>query len=64
MVITNVILSIMDAKLVKHIRKRMGFTQKELAEKIGVDQVTVNRWENNKRRPSKLACRQLERLLK
>ena len=57
-------LNIMDAKIIKGIRKRLGFTQKQLAELIGVDQVSVNRWENNKRKPSKLALRQLERLRK
>ena len=64
MVVTDVILLIMDAKIIREIRKRLGFTQKQLAELIGVDQVSVNRWENNKRRPSKLALRQLERLRK
>lgn len=64
MVITNVILSIMDGKDIKQIRKRLGFTQKELADLVGVDQVSVNRWENGKRRPSKLAVRNLERLQK
>lgn len=57
-------LSTMDGKQIKQIRKRLSFTQKQLAELIGVDQVSVNRWENGKRKPSKLAVRQLERLKK
>ena len=52
----------MKAETIKEIRKRLRYTQKELAEDVGVDQVTVNRWENGARRPSKLAVRQLERL--
>ena len=52
----------MDSKEIKAIRKRLGFTQTELANELGVNQVTVNRWENGKRKPSKLAVRQLERL--
>ncbi len=62
MVITNVILSTMESKIIRKIRTRLHLTQKQLAELIGVDQVTVNRWENDKRKPSKLAMRQLERL--
>lgn len=37
-------------------------SQKELALEIGVDTVTVNRWENKAQRPSKLAVKQLKRL--
>lgn len=64
MVITSVMLPTMDGIEVLKIRKRLGFTQKELAELIGVDQVSVNRWEKGKRKPSKLAIRQLESLQK
>ena len=52
----------MESKEIKKIRAKLFLTQKEFAERLGVDQVTVNRWENGKRRPSKLAVRQLERL--
>ncbi|KKM00670.1 hypothetical protein LCGC14_1802120 [marine sediment metagenome] len=47
---------------IKEIRNRLGYTQKQFGELLGVDQVTVNRWENDKTRPSKLAQRQLDRL--
>ena len=40
----------------------MKLTQTELADLIGVDYVTVNRWENGKTRPSQLARRHLNRL--
>lgn len=47
---------------IKEIREKLGLTQAEFAKEIGVDTVTVSRWENDKRRPSKLAQRQLFRL--
>lgn len=46
------------------IRKRLKLTQKELAEKLGVDAITVSRWERLKQRPSQLAKRGLARLSK
>ncbi len=48
--------------LVKRLRKKLKFTQTELANLIGVDYVTVNRWENGHARPSQLALRHLNRL--
>ena len=47
---------------VKALRQALGLTQTELAQKIGVNQVTVNRWENRRGKPSKLAQRELARL--
>ena len=47
---------------VKELRKKLGITQKSLAEKLGVDSVTVSRWERKETRPSRLALRQLARL--
>ena len=44
------------------LRKRSGMKQSEFAVCLGVDKQTVNRWEKGKRRPSKLAMRQLHRL--
>lgn len=53
----------MEEKLdVKGIRKELGLTQVEFAQKIGVDEVTVSRWERNERRPSRLARRNIDRL--
>ena len=48
--------------LVKRLRKKMKLSQTELANLIGVDYVTVNRWENGHARPSQLAQRHLNRL--
>lgn len=40
---------------VKAIRQQLSLSQEELAHAIGVSFATVNRWENGKRVPSKLA---------
>lgn len=42
-------------KLIKSIREYLGLSQTELAEKIGVTFATVNRWENGRAIPTKLA---------
>jgi len=52
----------MTGNEVKEIRKHLKMTQQELADAIGVDRVTVARWESDHKRPSNLALRQLERL--
>lgn len=44
-------------EFVKHVRKEMKYTQKELADALEVSYATVNRWENNQAEPSKLAMR-------
>jgi DNA-binding transcriptional regulator YiaG len=47
---------------VKAIRAALKLTQAALAIELGVDVMTVRRWEWKKARPSQLARRQLERL--
>lgn len=39
-------------------------TQQSLAEQLGVSFVTVNRWFNNKTKPSKIQQYQIEKFLK
>jgi putative transcriptional regulator len=51
-------------ELVKDVRKQLGLSQEELAHALGVSFATVNRWENGKTAPSKLARRQFEQLCK
>jgi len=46
--------------LVKSIRKQLGMSQEDLARALNVSYATVNRWENGKARPSKLARAQLD----
>jgi len=43
---------------VKAVRSALNITQEELAHALGVSFATVNRWENGKTSPSKLAQRQ------
>lgn len=45
---------------VKEVRRRLGLSQEGLARALGVSFATVNRWENGKTVPSKLAQRQFE----
>ncbi|HHG89815.1 MAG TPA: XRE family transcriptional regulator [Devosia sp.] len=48
------------SELVKDVRKQLGYSQEELAHALGVSFASVNRWENGKTRPSKLARKQVE----
>ena len=45
--------------LVKEIRKQLGLSQEDLARELGVSFATINRWENGRSAPSKLAKAQL-----
>ncbi len=45
-------------ELVKEVRRQLELSQEELAHALGVSFATVNRWENGKTTPSKLAQRQ------
>lgn len=49
-------------KLIKSIRQKLGFSQEELAQHLGVSFTSVNRWENGQTKPSKLARRQIKAL--
>ncbi len=40
---------------IKEVRRQLALTQEELAHAIGVSFATVNRWENGRTVPSKLA---------
>lgn len=51
------------AERIKRIRGRLGLTQTQLANLLGVSFATVNRWENCQSRPSPLAWSQIERLV-
>jgi len=51
-------------ELVKDVRRQLGLSQEELAHELGVSFATVNRWENGKTVPSKLARRQFDQLCK
>ena len=49
---------------VKEVRRQLVLSQEELTHALGVSFATVNRWENGKTVPSKLAQRQFEQFCK
>ena len=52
----------MDEKMsefVRQLRRQLGMTQEEFAHALGITVGTVNRWENRRFRPSKLARAQI-----
>lgn len=53
----------MNGKQIKKTRLILGLTQEEFAHRLGVTLCTVNRWENNKSAPSRLAQLQLDRIV-
>ena len=48
---------------IRALRLKLGLTQEQFAQKVGVSFSTVNEWENGKRKPSPLAMKQLESLI-
>ncbi len=48
------------AEMVKEARHQLGLSQEELAHELGVSFATINRWENAKTVPFKLAFSQFE----
>lgn len=49
---------------IKSLRRKMGWTQEDLARKIDVSLSTVQRWEKRQTRPTRLARRELKILFK
>jgi putative transcriptional regulator len=49
--------------LVREVRRRLGLTQEQFAARLGVTFPTINRWENAKARPSKMAQKLLKGVL-
>jgi DNA-binding transcriptional regulator YiaG len=43
------------SETVKRVRSQLGLSQEDLAHTLGVSFATINRWENGKTSPSKLA---------
>jgi putative transcriptional regulator len=50
------------SKMIRNQRITLGLTQEQFAVKVGVTFSTVNRWENNKSRPSPLALMRIKDL--
>lgn len=51
-----------SSDIIKDIRSRLGLSQTELAEQLGVSFATVNRWENGHCEPSQIALGTIKRL--
>ena len=51
-------------RLVQELRERIGLTQEKFAAKLGVTYPTINRWENGRAKPSPLAMKRIEELLR
>jgi DNA-binding transcriptional regulator YiaG len=47
-------------EILKTIRKELGISQETLARNLNVSFATLNRWENNRAKPSRLALLQLK----
>ncbi len=51
-------------RLVRDLRQLTGLTQEKFAARIGVTFPTISRWENGRAKPSPLALKQIEDLLR
>lgn len=54
----------MTAKGIREIRDLLGWSQRKLADHIGVDVMTVSRWERGNNEPKGASLKALERLAK
>ncbi|WP_404790101.1 multiprotein-bridging factor 1 family protein [Altericista sp. CCNU0014] len=51
-------------QLIRELRQTLGLTQEKLAAQLGLTFPTINRWENGHAKPSRLALRQIDTLLR
>ena len=49
---------------IRELRAALGLTQEQFAAKVGVTVSTINRWENDKGKPSPLALLRIEQVQK
>lgn len=49
--------------VLKNLREEKNWSQEDLAHELGVSFSTINRWENGKTKPSKMAQAHINRLL-
>jgi len=54
----------MKPEEIKNLRKRLKLSQEKFADLVDVTRSTVARWEGKKQRPTRLAVRRLNRLLR
>lgn len=48
------------SELIKEVRKQLGLSQEDIARELGVSFATINRWENAKTMPFRLARNQFD----
>lgn len=51
------------SKLIRAMRSHVGLTQEQLALHLGVTYSTLNRWENQRGKPSPMAIARIEQML-
>lgn len=51
------------AELVSELRHQLGLTQEQFAARLGVTFPTVNRWENRRAKPSRIALKLIQAML-
>ncbi len=51
-------------KLIRELRLETGLTQEKFAAELGVTFPSVNRWENNRAKPSPLAVEKIEKMVR
>lgn len=51
------------SKLIREMRAHVGLTQEQLALHLGVTYSTLNRWENQRGKPSPMAIQKIEQML-
>jgi putative transcriptional regulator len=51
------------SKELRTLRYDLGLTQEQLAVRLGVTVVTINRWENGRAKPSPLALDKIQQLI-
>lgn len=51
------------SNLIRAIRSHVGLTQEQLAAHLGVTYSTLNRWENQRGKPSPMAIQKIEAML-
>ena len=54
----------LNGEHIKQLRTTMGWSQQDMASHVGVSLSTVHRWEQNTCCPSRLATKELERLMR
>ena len=52
------------SSLIHALRQQLGLTQEKFAAKLGVTCLTVNRWENGRAKPSPMALKLIESMLR